>query len=83
MAKKHKVVRDPDIAAEYDFSGGDRGKYVKRYQSAALKDVIILEPELRRAFPDSAAVNEALRTLVRAANSKGGGPARSRRRKAG
>ena len=29
-----------------------------------LKDTVILEPEVRRYFPDSAAVNEALRGLI-------------------
>jgi hypothetical protein len=68
------------MAPEYDFSGGVRGKYAKRFQTAALKDVIVLEPELRRVFPNSAAVNEALRTLMRIADAA---PSRPKRRKAG
>jgi uncharacterized DUF497 family protein len=49
----------PDI----DFSGGVRGKYAARY--AAGTNLVLLSPDVAEIFPDSAAVNEALRTLVR------------------
>src|SRR5438094_5517086 len=51
--------RVPDI----DFSGGVRGKYAARY--AAGTNLVLLSPDIAEVFPDSAAVNEALRTLVR------------------
>lgn len=79
MAKKTKIDRDPEMSSEYDFSKGVRGKFAKRFQSAILKGVIVLEPELLCIFPDSAAVNEALRTLIRIAGPKGGETTRSRR----
>ena len=47
---------------EYDFSGGVRGKYVDRYRAGA--NVVLIEPELARAFPDSRSVNDALRSLL-------------------
>jgi hypothetical protein len=47
----------------YDFSGGVRGKYAARYAEGA--NVIVLAPDVAAMFPDSIAVNEALRTLVR------------------
>jgi hypothetical protein len=50
---------------EYDFSGGVRGKYFKRYQAGS--NVVILDPEIARIFKDSASVNDALRSLIRAA----------------
>lgn len=50
---------------EYDFSNGVRGKYAKRYQSGS--NVVVLEPEIAKVFPDSEAVNEALRVIMRAA----------------
>jgi hypothetical protein len=50
------------MRAEYDFSGGVRGKYVDRYRQGV--NVILLEPELAEAFPDSKAVNDALRALL-------------------
>lgn len=49
----------PDI----DFSGGVRGKYAARY--AAGTNLVLLSPDVAEIFPDSDAVNEALRTLVR------------------
>ena len=48
---------------QYDFSGGVRGKYAARYAEGA--NVIILAPDVAEMFPDSVAVNEALRTFVR------------------
>jgi hypothetical protein len=56
-AKKRQEVPD------YDFSGGVRGKYAARF--AAGTNVVILSPDVAEIFPDSVAVNEALRTLVR------------------
>jgi len=47
---------------EYDFSGGIRGKYADRYRQGT--NPVLLDPELAKAFPDSKAVNDALRTLL-------------------
>ena len=46
----------------YDFSKGARGKYAKRYEDGT--NVILLEPEVARVFPDSESVNKALRKLM-------------------
>jgi hypothetical protein len=46
----------------YDFSGGVRGKYVDRYRQGT--NVVLIDPELVEAFPDSKSVNDALRGLV-------------------
>lgn len=51
-----------EMRPEYDFSGGVRGKYVDRYRAGT--NVVLLEPELTRAFPDSRSVNDALRALL-------------------
>lgn len=51
---------------EYDFRGGERGKYAERYQHS---NVVVLDPDVAAAFPSSEAVNEALRTLLRALRS--------------
>lgn len=53
---------------EYDFSNGVRGKYQKRYRAGS--NVVVLEPEIAAIFSSSEAVNEALRTLLRAAGLK-------------
>lgn len=67
MRKSNKAVSDPDLRPEYDFSamaGGVRGKYVKRYRAGV--NLVLLEPEVAEAFPTDEAVNEALRTAMRA-----------------
>ncbi|HEX4808004.1 MAG TPA: hypothetical protein VH325_03695 [Bryobacteraceae bacterium] len=50
------------MRAEYDFSGGVRGKYVDRYRRRT--NVVLLEPEVARAFPNSKSVNNALRAIL-------------------
>jgi len=54
---------DDDMLAEYDFSGGVRGKYVERFKSGS--NIVILSPDVAEVFHDSESVNEALRTLIR------------------
>jgi hypothetical protein len=53
------------MRAEYDFTNGVRGKYVKRFP----RDVVMvtLAPDVAAAFPDAAAVNAALRLLLNTA----------------
>ena len=68
MRKASNRHVDDDIRPEYDFSslsGGVRGKYYRRFQAGV--NLRLLEPEVARAFPDDAAVNEALRKVLRAA----------------
>ena len=50
------------MRAEYDFSGGVRGKYVDRYRRGT--NVVLLDPALADAFPDSKSVNDALRAIL-------------------
>jgi len=47
---------------EYDFSSGVRGKYAGRYGKGT--NVVLLDPEVAAAFPDSTSVNDALRALL-------------------
>lgn len=47
---------------EYDFSKGVRGNYAKRY--AAGHNLVRIEPELKKHFPDSESVNYALHSIV-------------------
>lgn len=51
-----------DMRPEYDFSDGVRGKYVERYLKGT--NVVLLDPEVAAAFPNSTSVNEALRALL-------------------
>jgi hypothetical protein len=58
-----KSKQDDEMRSHYDFSGGVRGKYAARYSEGT--NVVVLAPDVAEVFPDSIAVNEALRTLVR------------------
>jgi len=66
--------QDPDeILPEYDFRGGVRGKYAAQY--AAGTNLVLLDPDVAAVFPDSAAVNAALRALAEIARRQSGGKA--------
>jgi len=72
-----KRVTD-DLRPEYDLSklkGGVRGKYHAR--ALAEMNLVRLEPDVARAFPDSASVNRALRLLQEEA-TKASRPSRRR-----
>ena len=56
---------NPKMLEEYDFSSGKRGVYAERYAQGT--SLVALSPDVAAVFPDSEAVNDALRTLVRAA----------------
>jgi len=63
MKKASKRVAERDIMrAEYDFSGGVRGKYAARFRQGA--NVVVLDPDVAEAFPTAEAVNRALRALL-------------------
>ena len=62
MRKTTGSVKKP-VVPDYDFSSGVRGKYAARY--AEDTNIVVLSPDVAEIFPDSQAVNEALRTLVR------------------
>jgi len=47
---------------DYDFSDGVRGKYAKRYAEGT--NVVLLEPDVAKAFPTARAVNAALRKVL-------------------
>jgi hypothetical protein len=53
---------DSDKAEEYDFSKGTRGKYAQRYAKGC--NVVVLDPEVTKEFPDSKSVNDALKSLA-------------------
>ena len=57
-----RMPNDPDMLEEYDFSKGVRGKYAQRYAEGT--NVVVIEPDIAKYFPDHDAVNEALRSLV-------------------
>jgi hypothetical protein len=58
-----------DMKPEYDFSRhGVRGKYAKKYDEGS--NIILLDPDVAKLFPDSKTVNDALRVLVKVARQK-------------
>jgi uncharacterized protein (DUF2336 family) len=60
-------VKDDDMSAEYDFSKMKligRGLYAERYRSGT--NIVLLDRDVRKAFPDDRSVNEALREVAKA-----------------
>jgi hypothetical protein len=72
MPTKNVLQRDhDDLRPEYDLSqltGGVRGKYYQR--ATAGKTLVLLEHDVAEAFPDAQTVNEALRVLIKVAQSQ-------------
>ena len=62
MKRAPRKKSDPEMLKEYNFSKGARGKYAKRY--AAGSNVVVVPPDLARAFPTSEAVQETLRNVI-------------------
>ena len=52
---------------EYDFSKAVRGVTAARYAEGT--NVVLLDPDVAEIFPDTRAVNEALRTIARVGRS--------------
>ena len=66
---KRKASSD-EMRPEYsfDYSKAVRGKYYKRILKEG-SNVVVLEPDIAKAFPTSAAVNDALRVVLQAARA--------------
>ena len=65
QARKRKT---DELRPEYDFSGGVRGKHHAAYKSGT--NVVLLDPDVAKAFPDSSSVNRALRLLLEIAEKQ-------------
>ena len=67
--KKEVDELEDELRPEYDFAkmqGGVRGKYVQRYRSGT--NLVLLDPDIAKAFPTDASVNQALRLLLQIAS---------------
>jgi hypothetical protein len=82
MTKTSAAEPADEMRAEYDFSGGVRGKHHRAYRAGhtvrvhkadgaveerhfTLADgAVMIDPDLRDRFPDSASVNRALRAAL-------------------
>jgi alpha-beta hydrolase superfamily lysophospholipase len=68
MNKEVDELED-ELRPEYDFAAmqeGVRGKYVQRYRAGT--NLVRLDPDIAKAFPTEASVNEALRLLIQIAD---------------
>ena len=57
--------KSDDLKSEYDLKSlgkGVRGKYYEQYQKGT--NVVVIEPDLSKAFPNTKAVNDALREVL-------------------
>ena len=59
---RHRGVSE--MRKEYDFRSGVRGKYAARVRNGS--NIVVLEADVAAAFPNSRAVNRALRALLQA-----------------
>ena len=60
-----KKTKKDELRAEYrreDFDRGVRGKYLESYRSGT--NLVLLSPDVAKAFPSEEAVNDALRSLI-------------------
>ena len=64
---KKQSDRKDELRPEYDMKallkGGTRGKYAARYRAGT--NLVLLEPEVAKAFPNDKAVNEALKLVMK------------------
>jgi hypothetical protein len=69
--KKDKRMGKDELRSEYkrsDFTGPMvRGKYAKRLLESS--NIVVLQPEVSAAFPNDAAVNKALLSLIEVAKA--------------
>ena len=82
MKKKKDEDLDDEMRPEYDltklrFVG--RGIYAERYRSGT--NLVLLDHDVREAFPDDKMVNEALRMIARIAKEQSATGRKSRGRK--
>ena len=75
---KRVKSRSDEPRTEYhrsDFGKMERGKYFKKVTASS--NIIILDDDIARVFPNSTAVNKALHSLVEIAQKASGMPKRS------
>lgn len=83
MKKESTKRRRDDLRPEYDLSkakGGVRGKYYDQVRAGT--NLVLLEPDVADAFPDSTSVNRALRLLQDVARSASRRPRKPSHRRA-
>ncbi len=79
-----RKVKSDEMRPEYrreDLGVGVRGKYLEAYRAGT--NLVMLSPDVAKAFPTEEAVNDALRSLVEVAQRSVGSTKRSSRRAKG
>ena len=66
MNKPTETQTGDEMRPEYDFSEGVRGKYAQRYADGS--NVVVLDPDVARLFPNGQTVNETLRAIAEIVN---------------
>lgn len=61
MTETHDELR-PEYDLRVLLKDSVRGKYVDRYRAGT--NLVLLDPDVAKAFPDETAVNEALRLVI-------------------
>jgi len=56
-----------EMLEEYDFSNGIRGKYAQAYKEGV--NIVKIDSDVIKFFPNSKSVNEALRMLINLMNN--------------
>ena len=56
-----------EMLEEYDFSNGIRGKYAQANKKGV--NIVKMDSDVMKFFPDAKSVNEALRTLINLMNN--------------
>ena len=66
MKKESKFQVEDDLRPEYDLKTllktGIRGKYAQRFREGT--NLVLLEPDIAKAFPNPEIVNEVLRLVM-------------------
>ena len=65
MSKERDSIEE--MLDEYDFSEAEIGKFAQQYAEGT--NIVVLEPDVAKEFPSSAAVNEALRQIIQQRSS--------------
>lgn len=71
MKKDINQEMDDELLPEYDLAqlqGGVKGKYAELYRQGT--NLVLLEPDVAKAFPTAQSVNEALRLLMKLAKTQ-------------
>ena len=62
MKKTSSKTAELVMRENYDFTGGVRSKYARRYARGT--NLVLLDSDVAKAFPSAASVNDSLRALA-------------------